>query len=103
MGDTTLAETVLDAVRRANAVLLAVTYEPWQFNDISGNPVISPILEKIHEAPFIVADITYLNLNVVYEVGFAIGRCKRAFLVRHKHIEGDRGAAVAVGIFDTLG
>jgi hypothetical protein len=33
----------------------------------------------------------YLNLNVVYEIGYAIGRGKRAYLVRHKETEGDRG------------
>lgn len=101
--DPALAEIVMDAVRRANALPLPVRYEPWPFNDVPGNPVISPILEKIDDSPFVIADITYLNLNVVYEVGFSIGRSKRAFLVRHSGTEGDREIAKAVGIFDTLG
>ena len=49
------------------------------------------------------ADITYLNLNVVYEIGFAIGKSKRAFLVRHKFTAGDLLVAKAVGIFDSSG
>jgi hypothetical protein len=101
--DAALADTVMDAVRRANALPLSVIYAPWPFNDVPGNPLVSPILEKIDYSPFVVADITYLNLNVVYEVGFAIGRCKRAFLVRHKRTDGDKSIAKAVGIFDTLG
>ena len=48
---------------------LPVLYEPWIFNDIAGNQLASPILQKIDESPFVVADITYLNLNVVYEIG----------------------------------
>src|SRR3990170_4378004 len=87
--DPALAAIVFDAVRMANALPLPVIYEPWQFNDVAGNPLVSPILEKIDNSPFVVADITYLNLNVVYEVGFAIGRCKRAFLVRHRSIDGN--------------
>src|SRR5882672_8785177 len=87
--DAALAATVMDAVRRANARPLPILYEPWPFNDVPGNPLISPILEKIGDSPFVIADITYLNLNVVYEVGFAIGRCKRAFLVRHRGTEAD--------------
>jgi hypothetical protein len=101
--DPALAGSVMDAVRRANALPLPVRYEPWPFNDLPGNPVISPILERIDESPFVIADITYLNLNVVYEVGFSIGRSKRAFLVRHGGIDGDQQIANAVGIFDTLG
>ena len=101
--DPALAKTVMDAVRRANALPLPVLYEPWPFNDVPGNPLVSPILERIDDSPFVIADITYLNLNVVYEIGFAIGRCKRAFLVRHSGTDGDKHISNAVGIFDTLG
>jgi hypothetical protein len=31
-------------------------------------PIISPFLDRIEESIFIVADITYLNQNVVYEM-----------------------------------
>jgi hypothetical protein len=102
-GDKTLSDGILDAVRKANAVRLPIIYEPWEFNDVAGNPLVSPILEKIDEAPFIIADITYLNLNVVYEIGFTIGKSKRAFLIRHGGIAGDKAKAASVGIFDTIG
>jgi hypothetical protein len=101
--DKALSEGIFDAVRKANALAIPVIYEPWQFNDIPGTPLVSPILEKIDDAPYLVADITYLNLNVAYEIGFAVGRCKRAFLTRHKLTEGDKGLTKSVGIFDTLG
>ena len=101
--DPALAAGIMDAVRNANAVPLPVIYEPWPFNDVAGNPLVSPILEKIDDSPFVVAGITYLNLNVVYEIGFAIGKSKRAFLVRHKSTAGDLLVAKAVGIFDSSG
>jgi hypothetical protein len=101
--DQALAAGIMDAVRKANALPLPVRYEPWAFNDVAGSPLISPVLGKIDEAPYVVADITYLNLNVVYEVGFTIGRGKRAFTVRNRSIEGDKASVKAVGIFDTLG
>ena len=102
-GDGILSEIILDAVRRANAKPLPVEFEPWEFNDVPGAPLISPILEQIDDSAFVVADITYLNLNVIYEVGFAIGRSKRVFLIRHKGTDGDKSIANAAGIFDTLG
>ena len=101
--DSALAGIVIDGVRRANALPLPVLYEPWSFNDVPGTLLLSPILEKIDVSPFVVAEITYLNLNVVYEIGFAIGRCKRVFLVRHTGTTGDMKIAKTVGIFDTLG
>ena len=39
----------------------------------------------------------------MYEIGFTIGKCKRAFLVRHKQTNGDKDLAKSIGIFDTLG
>jgi acyl-CoA-binding protein len=101
--DTALSNGVFDAISKANARPLPIIYEPWVFNDVAGGPLISPILAKIDDSPFVIADITYLNLNVVYEIGFAIGRNKRAFLVRHKGTQGDQQLTKAVGIFDTLG
>jgi hypothetical protein len=70
---------------------------------LPGGPLISPIHETIDDSPFVIADITYLDLNVVYEIGFAIGRNKPALLVRHKLPEGDRQLVKPVGVFDTLG
>jgi hypothetical protein len=91
------------AVQKANSAQGPTQFDSWEFNDIPGTPLISPILEKIDDSSFIVADITFLNPNVVYEIGFAIGKGKRVFLTRHRHTAGDRDMAGRVGIFDTLG
>jgi hypothetical protein len=40
---------------------------------------------------------------VVYEIGFAIGRRKRAYLILHQARDGDKAVARGAGIFDTLG
>lgn len=101
--DGSLASILREAVSKANAKVRDLRFEPWEFNDIAGNPLVSPIIEHIEESTFIVADVTYLNPNVVYEIGYAIGSSKRAFLIRHSTIEGERTLARQVGIFDTLG
>jgi hypothetical protein len=101
--DAALAQLIADAVHVANGQSDRMRYEAWVYNDIPGNPVISPILHRIEESAFIIADVTTLNLNVVYEIGFAIGRQKRAYLIRHEGTAGDKEVAREAGIFDTLG
>jgi hypothetical protein len=101
--DQQVASILREGVGRANAKTNTVRYEPWEFNDVAGAPLISPILENIDSSSFVVADITYLNLNVVYEIGYAIGCRKRVFLVRHAATRGDKDTANKVGVFDTLG
>lgn len=102
--DVALATIIAEGVGKANRMIgKRLRYTPWEFNDIAGNPLISPILDGIESSKFVVADITYLNPNVVYEIGFAIGKSRRCFLIRHSQTEGDRRIASEVGIFDTLG
>lgn len=101
--DQTISDLVATGVAKANRKLSRLRYEPWEFNDIAGNPLISPIIQGIDSSKFVVADITYLNLNVVYEIGFSIGRRRRCFLVRCGQVDGDKKIAAEVGIFDTLG
>jgi hypothetical protein len=101
--DANLAALIGDAVYAANGKSDRVRYETWVYNDVPGNPLISPILERIEDSSFIIADVTHLNLNVVYEIGFAIGNRKRAYLVRHGGTRGDKDVAREAGIFDTLG
>ena len=101
--DRNLLSVLRDGVAKATARTKAIRFEPWEFNDIAGTPLVSPIIEKIDSASYVIADITYLNLNVIYEVGYAIGKGKRVFLIRHTGTRGDRDQAIRVGIFDTLG
>ena len=102
--DPEVVETIRNGVAKANRMLgKTLRYDPWIFNDIAGQPLISPIIEGIEASRFVVADITYLNPNVVYEVGYAIGKGRRCFLIRNNSVEGDRKIAGEVGIFDTLG
>ena len=101
--DPALARTIATGVSKANSRLRELRYIPWVFNDVAGAPLVSPILEGIESSQFIVADISYLNPNVVYEAGFAIGKRRRAFLIRHRFTDGDRNIARSAGIFDTLG
>jgi hypothetical protein len=101
--EAALVRLVGDAVYVANGNSDRVRYETWVYNDVPGNPLISPILARIEESHYVIADITTVNLNVVYEIGFAIGSRKRAYLIRHLGSAGDKDLAREAGIFDTLG
>lgn len=75
----------------------------WEENDIVGRFLSTPILENIAQADFFVADITFLNFNVTFEIGYAIGKKKRVILIRNQALTGDDELIREVGIFDTLG
>lgn len=98
---------VVDAARavcslcRTRGGNVAVT--AWEEMDISGRFISSEILSNIESNDFLVADISRLNFNVVYEIGFAIGKGKRVLLVKHQAVNASAPTIQDVGIFDTLG
>ena len=60
-------------------------------------------LNRSIRAIFLIADITSLNFNVTFEIGYSIGIRKRVYLVRNGNFRRDATLTDAIGIFDTLG
>ncbi len=98
-----LSFTINTAVKSANATSRNIDFHTWEHNDIAGRPLTLPILTGIENAEVVVADVTKLNFNVCYEVGYAIGIQKRVILVKNSSLLSDDTVATKVGIFDTLG
>jgi len=98
-----LTATIREGVERSNAGPGSLTLQIWEHNDVASRPLTLPVLSGIEQADFLVADITRLNVNVTYEVGYAIGIQKRALLVKYSAISGDDALIHKIGIFDTLG
>lgn len=78
-------------------------FSSWQENEIAGRFLSDPILENISASKCLVADVSSLNFNVTYEVGYAIARRKRVILTRNRALAFDEAEIRKVGIFDTLG
>ena len=100
---TRLYDTINAAISNANTSESQFHFHGWPANDIPGRPLAGPVQSGISNAAFVVADISTLNLNVIYEIGFAIGTKKRAFLIRSADGTPKTDLAAKAGIFDTLG
>lgn len=98
-----IGQTVSAAVNRLNTSSSAVQLSTWEENDVAGRFIAETVLAEIDACDLLVADVTRLNFNVVFEVGYAIGRRKRVILIRNVTITGSDDLIREVGIFDTLG
>jgi hypothetical protein len=99
----TVGETVEAALRTYAGLQASGRFASWRENDIAGRFLAEPILDNIAQSQCLVADITTLNFNVTFEVGYSIGIGKRVILVKNKAIKVDETELRRVGIFDTLG
>lgn len=78
-------------------------FETWRQIDVPGHFISEGILGKIDQAVLVVADITRLNFNVVFEAGYALGRGKRIFVILNSALQPPDKDITRLGIFDTLG
>ncbi len=98
---------VVDAARAVSVQCrtrgTAISLTTWEEMDIAGRFISSEILNNIESNDFLMADISRLNFNVVYEIGFAIGKGKRVLLVKNRAVSELAPNIKDVGVFDTLG
>ena len=63
-----------------------VSLKSWITMSVGGNFIITEILKEIEKADFLCADLTGVNENVLFEIGFAIGKGKPIWLIQDTSI-----------------
>ena len=85
------------------AFLRLTTSKGGKRTTFRGSRLSDPIFWRISAGEFLAADVTYLNENVTFEIGYAIGSKKRCLLFVNSAQSGDHELANRIGVFDTLG
>lgn len=98
-----IGEHIERAVSRLKAKSGIYLFETWKEIDIPGRFIAEKVLEAIDSKSCLIADISSLNFNVTYEIGYAIGKQKRLVLVRFAPLKKDDHKIRDLGIFDTIG
>lgn len=96
--DRFLAETI--ALAATNSSTSDLEYVVWSREDQSGYPVHRAVRGWLDEAQGLVADITLVNDNVTYEIGYAIGTGKDIRIIRNAAV--DLSHVKQIGLVDTL-
>ena len=100
---TEIGQTICSALEELKKSERFHQLSGWEEVDIPGRFISNEVLNLIENGNIFLADITQLNFNVVYEIGYAIGCKRRAFLIKNKIIQPESDLISQVGIFDTLG
>lgn len=98
-----IGATVRETLNSLSHLSTVPAVTTWEQNDIAGRFLVDPILAQLESSSFLLADITKLNFNVTYEIGYAIGQRKRAVLVCNRSLKRDQSEIDRVGLYDTLG
>src|SRR5438270_2944221 len=75
----------------------------WEELSVGGKYIISEICDAIDDADYFCADITTINPNVMFELGFAIARDKRIWLVRDQSYSDPKKEFEQLRLLTTIG
>ena len=93
-------ETAVSSLRDSSGTSHAKT---WRETDVAGHFIGTEVLTTIANSSWFAADVSTLNLNVTYEVGYAIGVGKPLLLIRNASLASQGLSLNQLGVFDTLG
>jgi hypothetical protein len=96
---------VRDAIDRAVELSTRedLSLRPWESMRILGFKIDDLIRDHIDEVDLLVADITFPNHNVLYEIGYAVGVGKPVLPTLNTSLERAVQRVQEIGLFDTMG
>lgn len=74
----------------------------WNEQDVVGRFIATDVLARISDSDCLVADVTHLNFNVTFEIGYAIGLGKSIALISFAGVA-TQSEFHELGVFDTIG
>ena len=98
-----IANTIEEAARQLRSAASEKTWKTWKHLNISGQIIICEICKALRSTDCVVADVTTLNFNLLFEIGFAVGLGVPVLPIRDKSFEKDAKAFNELGLIDTLG
>lgn len=98
-----LSNCIERSVKNVNRDSALVNYKTWKESNVNGQFIINEIMRQIKESDIFSADISVLNFNVTYEIGYAIGLRKRILLTLNKEYFIEQDEFNKLGLFDTIG
>jgi hypothetical protein len=98
-----VAHTIENACQRLNQVAGDQRWNTWKNLNIPGQIIFCEICKAIRFSRLLVADITTLNFNLMFEIGFALGVGVPIMPIRDSSNVRNSKDFEELGLFDTLG
>src|ERR1039458_850296 len=98
-----LARTIEEAVKGMKAQQPQLSIRTWRSLPIPGRIIFCEICKALRFAHVAVADVTTLNFNVLFEIGYSLGLGVPVIPIRDTTIARDTKELDELGMLDTLG
>lgn len=73
-----IANTIEESIKKCQEINVKERWNSWKNLKVSGQIIFCEICKAIRYTKVIVADVTTLNFNLLFEIGFALGLTNRS-------------------------
>jgi hypothetical protein len=98
-----IAETIERACSELNRTSAQYRWKTWRDMTTQGQIIFCEVCKNFRASNVLVADVTTLNFNLLFEIGFAMGLGIPIVLVRDTNYVVDTKEFAQLGILDTIG
>jgi hypothetical protein len=98
-----IAVAVESAVAKLRQRRPSWSWNTWKQLPVHGQTIFCEICKAMRRSVTVVADVTTLNFNLLFEIGFTIGLGVPVVPIRDTNFQADRRAFEELGLLDTLG
>lgn len=100
---TQIAATIETAVRLLRERAPEHTWRSWREFDVTGQMVFCSICKSLRFSDSVIADVTTLNFNLLFEIGFALGLELPLIPIRDTSLLSSHEDFQELGLLDTVG
>src|SRR5271168_499112 len=98
-----IAGTIDEAISQLRGATGGKNWLSWRELPVSGQIIFCEICKALRFTGFVIADVTTLNFNLLFEIGFAVGLGIPVLPVRDTSYLRDKKVFGELGLIDTLG
>jgi nucleoside 2-deoxyribosyltransferase len=98
-----ISATIEEAARQLRVAAGTKRWLTWKDLGVTGQIIFCQICKALRYTNFVVADVTTLNFNLLFEIGFAIGLGIPVLPIRDTSFIKDSKVFSELGLIDTLG
>ena len=98
-----ISSTIEAAVEKLRTMMSMKRWISWKNLDVPGQIIFCEICKAMRFSEMVVADVTTLNFNLMFEIGCAIGLGLPVLPIRNARFVEDKHQFDELGILDTLG
>jgi len=98
-----LVVSVNRAIKNINTSGYDIEVKGWEENSVTGSFVIKKVCKAIDEADVFLCDLTYINENVLFELGYAIASDRRIWISVDKSIRDEKQFTQELDFLTTIG